>query len=280
MQRQDRGTTIRNPSTANLLIDSIDRTTGTSANFVINKNYSIMNGFFHRLAVAEVVLDWCVDNISAATENNTFSVTTGAGTFVVTLADGSYTVAAALDALVIALNAAAGIGVTFSLTDGPGYKILHGSAVFTVNKQDANGIDYNLPIELNILQNVSSVDHPVNCPVLLPYTYVDIVSTELTNNQSLKDTTTNSVEQNVLYRWYFAWDTPAPVDTYGYPIYQGYQRFIARRALPFPKQIRWENNIPIGQLSFQVYSSQGTILLPSQVQGEFEWKMTLLVSED
>ena len=28
------------------------------------------------------------------------------------------------------------------------------------------------------------------------------------------------------------------------------------------------------------FTSQGTILLPSQVQGEFEWKMTLLVSED
>ena len=273
MQRQDRGTTIRNPSTANLLIDSIDRTTGTSANFVINKNYSIMNGFFHRMAVSEVVLDWCVDNISLATDNNTFSVTTGAGTFVVTLPDGSYTVASALDALVVALNAVAGIAVTFSIQDGIGYKILHGTAVFTVNET-------NLSIQLNIVPAVSSVDHAVSCPVLLPYTYVDIVSTELTNNQSLKDTTTNYVEQNVLYRWYFAWDVPAPVDTYGYPIYQGYQRFIARRALPFPKQIRWENNIPVGQLSFQVYSSQGTILLPSQVQGEFEWKMTLLVSED
>ena len=274
MQRQDTGVTIRNPSTANLLIDSIDRTSGTSSEFVINKKYSLMNGFFHRIAVSEVVVDWCIDNISAATDNNTFIVVTTGGTFTVTLADGSYTVATALDTLVIALNAAAGIGVTFSLTDGAGFKILHGTAAFTVTET-------NLSTQLNIIAGVNSVDHPVNCPVLLPYTYIDFVSTDLTNNQALKDTTTNYIEQNVLYRWYFAWDGPAPADAYGYPIYQGYQRFIARRALPFPKQIRWENNIPIGQINFQVYSSQGTVLLPSQVQGgEFEWKMTLLVSED
>jgi hypothetical protein len=174
MQRQDRGTTIRNPSTANLLIDSIDRTAGTSSDFLINKKYSIMNGFFHRMAVSEVVVDWCIDNVSAATDNNTFSVTTSGGTFVVTFADGSYTIAAALDTLVVALNAAAGIGVTFSLTDGPGFKILHGSAAFVVNET-------NLSTQLNIIPAVSSVDHPVNCPVLLPYTYVDFLSTELTN---------------------------------------------------------------------------------------------------
>lgn len=273
MQRQEAGVTIRNPSTANLLIDSIDRSSGTSADFIINKRQSIMNGFFHRIAVTEVVLDWCVDNVSAATDNNTFIVVTPAGTFTATLDDGSYTVASLLDRLVILLNAASGIGVTFSITDGPGYKILHGTVAFTVTET-------NLSVELNITPGVNSVDHPVTCPVLLPYTYIDIVSNDLTNNQALKDTTTNEIERNVLYRWYFAWDGPAPVDPYGYPIYQGYQRFIVRRALNFPKQIRWENNVPVGQLAFQVCSSQGTVLLPSQVQGEFEWKMTLLVSED
>jgi hypothetical protein len=232
-----------------------------------------MNGFFSRLAVSEVVVDWCIDNVSEATDNNIFEVTTGSGTYTVTVADGSYTVASLLDTLITALNTVGGIGVVFSLTDGSGFKILHGSAAFTV-------LETNLQTQLNIIAGVNSVDHPVTCPVLLPYTYIDFVSTDLTNNQALKDTTTNYVEQNVLYRWYFAWDGPAPVDAYGYPIYQGYQRFIVRRALPFPKQIRWENNVPIGQIAFQVFSSQGTVLLPSQVQGEFEWKMTLLVSED
>lgn len=273
MNSQPSGITIRYPATANLLIDSIDRTSGTSADFVINKKYSIMNGFFHRLAVTEVVVDWCVDNISATTKNNILTVDIAAVISTVTLDDGSYTVAQALDALIIKLNASA-LGVTFSLTDGPGYKILHGDGNFAI-------VETDLSIQLNLYSGVADTDFDINCPVLLPYTYIDITSPELTYNQALKDTTTNDFEQNVLYRWYLAWDTPVAVDAYNYPIYQGYERFIARRVLPFPKQIRWENNMPVGQLSFKVFSSNGLLLSPAQTgNGEFEWKMTLLVSEN
>lgn len=265
--------TMRNASTANFLIDSIDRNDNeSSADFTISKKNSLLNGFFSRLAVSEVIADWCVDNISEATENNKFSILVGASPFTVTLDDGSYTIKAALDALIVALNAG-GTGLTFSLTDGAGFKELTAGSAFTV-------VSTNLSIQLNIKSGVSGTSFPVHCPVLLPYTYIDFVSSDLTYNQSLKDTTTNPIEQNILYRWYFAWDTPPDRDAYGYPIYQGYERFIARRALPFPKQIAWENNMPIGQLNFKVYSSQGTVLLPSQVSGEFEWKMTLLVSEN
>lgn len=274
MDSQSSAVTIRYPATANLLIDSIDRTSGaSSANFVINKKYSIMNGFFHRLAVTEVVVDWCIDNISAATTNNELSVLVGTVTTTITLADGSYNTQQALDALVEELNTAA-TGVTFSLKQGPGYKILHGDGAFTI-------VETDLSVQLNLDSGVSDTDFAVNCPVLLPYTYFDITSPELTYNQDLKDTTTNVFEQNVLYRWYLAWDTPVAVDSYGYPIYQGYERFITRRALPFPKQVRWQNSMPVGQLTFQVYSSKGLLLTPTQTaNGEFEWKMTLLVSED
>jgi hypothetical protein len=273
MELQSKGVTIRNPSTANLLIDSLDRTYGTSADFRINKNYSILNGFFNRLGVAEVVLNWGVNNVSAATENTGLSVTVGATTYIVELEDGAYTIASCLDTLVQALNTEA-TGVTFSLVAGAGIKVLHGTGAFTINAT-------NLASQLNLKTSISGTDFPVSNPVLLPYTYVDFVSSELTYNQSLKDAATNFFDQNVLYRWNFGWDVPSPVDTYGYPILQGYQRFVARRALPFPKQIRWESNMPVGQISFKVYSSQGTLLLPSQTQnGELEWSMTLLVSEN
>ena len=273
MNSQVSGVTVRYPATANLLIDSADRTSGGSADFVINKKYSILNGFFHRLAVTEVVVDYCLHNISLETGNNKFTVTIGGTTSTVTLADGTYNVQQALDALIVALNAAT-LGVTFSLTQGPGYKILTGSGAFTI-------VETPLSVQLNVLDSVSGTNFEVMCPVLLPYTYFDITSPELTYNQSLKDATTGDFEQNVLYRWYLAWDTPVAVDSYGYPIYQGYERFIARRILPFPKQIRWENNMPVGQLSFKVFSSLGTVLIPNpSLNGEFEWKMTLLVSEN
>jgi len=275
MDRHQNGITIRYPATANLLIDSIDRTDGSSADFVITKNYSILNGFFHRLAVSEVVLDWCVDNVSAAADNNTLTITDSAATdYTVTVPDGSYTVKSLLDTLVTLLNDA-DKGQTWSIQDtSGGYVELASTENFTIQEG-------NLQAQLNLLFGTAGDAFPVNCPVILPYTYIDFISPELTYNQALKDATTNYVEQNVLYRWYFAWEVPAPVDGYGYPIFQGYERFIARRVLPFPKQIRWENNIPIGQISFQVRSSQGKVLTPTETgNGELEWKMTLLVSEN
>jgi hypothetical protein len=274
------GTTIRNPSTANLLIDSIDRPDNQqSANFTINKKNSILNGFFSRMAVSEVVLDWCVDNVSEATDNNIFIVLLGGAEIRVVVPDDSYTIADILNKLVALLNASPQ-APSFSIIPPGGAGGYVGSASLACT-QPFTIIETNLSMELNLLAGVPGQVFIVNCPVLLPYTYIDFVSNDITYNQALKDTATNNFEQNILYRWYFAWDTPPPNDAYGYPIYQGYQRFIARRILPFPKQIRWEANMPIGQLAFQVYSSQGTVLLPSQTtNGEMEWKMTLLVSED
>ena len=266
------------PSTANFLIDSTDRDEtryASASDFQIVANASLFNGFFTRLGVVEVVLDWCVDNISAAADNNLFTVNVGGTDYTVTIPDGQYTVAQALDELVAQLNALPVPGVTFSVggvAGASGAKTLSGTAAFTV-------VVTNLSIELNVASGVAGTDFPINCPLLLPYTYIDFVSPQLTYCQDLKDNTTNYVKRDTLYRWYFAWDGPAPLDVYGYPINQGYQRFIQRRYLNFPKQIRWDNIQPIGNLSFQVYTSQGSLLSIEEGAGEFEWKMSLLISE-
>jgi hypothetical protein len=64
----DKGTTTRPPSTALLSVDSLDRAqtpgSGTSGNFVINKNQAIFNGFFNRIALNELVLEWCIPTVS------------------------------------------------------------------------------------------------------------------------------------------------------------------------------------------------------------------------
>lgn len=288
----EKGVPIREASTANLLIDSIDRLNAdgtpkgneTSADFIINKNNSILNGYFTRIAITEVYLDWCIDNISETTDNNvlTFTIPTynSGNPFSITLPNGQYTVAQCLDTAVDLLNTdLSGTGFVFSLVNlNPGIKGLN-------LKSGGVDLDYrinstNLQAQLNLLANDLGNDYPINCPKLLPYTYLDFTSTNLTYNQELQDQTTNLITRNVLYRWYFAWDNPAPVDAYGYPIFQGYQKFITRRYLSFPKQIRWSANQPIGQLQFQVYTSQGTLLEGSGgMAGEFEWAITCLISE-
>lgn len=281
---KDRGVPIREPSTANLLIDSIDRTfntnppTSSSANFNISKKQNILNGFFTRLAVTEVVLDWCVPNISPIFDNNTLTYEFNGNEYTVELPQGHYIVSTLLSNLVTLLNQQAtseGLALDWRLV---GTVPLNGfSTIALALGNDVSILPGNLQTQLNLPPGPTT-EWPVECPLILPITYIDFVCDQLTYNQDLKDETTNLVARNTLYRWVFAWDGPSPTDTLGYPIYQGYQSFRTRRYLAFPKQIRWETNQPIGQLSFQVVASTGE-LVPVPAVGEMEWNMCLQVSE-
>lgn len=269
----ERGTTFRYPSTANLYVDSLDRVNpnDSSANFLINRPNNILSGFFTRLALNEIVLDYGVPNVRAVDSNNTFSVLIGSTPQNITLSDGFYTAKEALDRIVALLNIAVG-SATFSITtDADG-------DVFLTNTSNYTIVETNLSVQLNITGSATaSLSKLVESPVLLPTKYIDIVCDNLTYCQDLKDTSTNATARDVLYRWYFAWDNECSYDAYGFPILQGYRQFIQRRYLSFPKQIKWDNNQPIGQLSFQIYDNSGDLY--NTTNGELEYNMSLLVSE-
>jgi len=263
---------IRQPATANLMVDSADRTSGSADSFTIQKNNSILNGFFHRIATTEVVLDWNVPNIQTKYGSDTFIVdVSGGGSATITLPEGFYTVAQTLDALVAALNTAA-IGATFSIVAGPPVT-LQATVAFTVTPT-------TLANMLGIEENVASVLFVVIKPDLRIYKYIDFLSPQLTYNQDLKDGTTSSKDSNSLCRWYFAWSQTPVVDTYGFPILQGYSQFVERRLFNPPKQIRWENNMPVGQLSFQLVGPNGQLISNDTDVVFLDWLMTLQVSED
>lgn len=134
----------------------------------------------------------------------------------------------------------------------------------------------------------------IQSPLLLGTRYVDIVSPQLTYNQDLKDSTTAVAQRDVIYRWYLAWDVippteqlevaPGPPPQYiqTFPIYQGYTPFLQRRALPYPKQILWNANQPIGQVSFQCYDDRGRLLDTTEFtpNGNFQFQMSMLLSEN
>jgi len=286
------GTPIRFPSTANLYVDSVDRSSGSSSDFTITKQQNILAGFFTRLGVVEIVVDWCKYNISSQIGNNTLTITLASSeVYTVTLiADGSYTVAGVLDAIAALLNEAVALnppagGANFIITNTP-LGIIGGGEQYLACLNDVGDTPVDFTVQAGKLQTqldlqlnggVATSANPITCPNLLRYKYMDIVCSNITYQQGLKDASTSNATRDVLYRWNFAWDTPAPVDTYGYPIFQGYQRFMARRYLSFPKQVKWNADQPIGQLSFQVYTDDGQLLTSSN--GEFEYQMTLLVSE-
>lgn len=286
---QDRAVTTRPSSTANFCVDSLDRVnfgTAPSSDFIINKKQSLFNGFFTRFAMNEIVLDWCIPNVSQYTGNNTLTVVTaGPVTTLVTIATGHYTVADALDSLVVALNTALGPN-TFRLEDKFGAAWVTGTSYGPVYLATTAGGNFTIlpsPLQeqLNLKANTPGNAFPVTCSKLLPYYYIDFVCSQLTYNQDLKDNSTAPQNRDILYRWVFANDNvPQALDRYGYPIFQGYQPFVIRRYLSYPKQIAWNNIQPLGQVAFQVYTSDGDLLNPAGLLGEMEYQMNMLVTEN
>jgi len=86
--------------------------------------------------------------------------------------------------------------------------------------------------------------------------------------------------------------TSAPVTTWDDRV-NGVTPFVIYRQFPYPKQIRWSNKMPIGNLTFELYDDQGRsiqdlwnrVYPPTSRAGlayanSFVWNATILVSED
>lgn len=294
---QEQVITIRQPATANLMIDSADRNDSYSSpfDFQITKPAALMNGFFSRIGTTEVVLEWCEHNITDVESRLNTKISfdlsgsggnTYADTQVISLLPGSYTVADTLDAIVVELNDLSGTtGMTFLIEQYGGATYLQstgGSFKIPFDDQAAEGSV--LASQLEIIQETFTGARLISCPDLRPYRYIDFVSQQLTYNQDLKDATSNNIVRDVLCRWYFDDDVPEALDAYGFPILMGYKNFCRRRTFSPPKQIRWSNNQSIGNLSFQVYGwipFIGLTLLPIVPDGEdSNWLMTLQMSEN
>ena len=268
----EKGVAIRMPSVANLMIDSADKKTAYPSpwQFQITKPQALLNGFFTRIAATEVVLDWFEPNITADNDDFEIEVTATSTSYTVTISQGTYTVEQALDAIVDELNAA-GTGLTWSITGIGANCSLSATGAFTIAVTPlAADLGFNFLAP-------SATDFYLFGPDLRPTRYLDFTSSDLTYNQNVKDGTTNQFDNNVLCRWYFAWDNPPVLDGYGFPILMGYTEFCCRRLFSPAKQIKWEPNMPIGNLNFKVVNDQN--VPPSATQLKTSWQMTLQLSE-
>lgn len=294
--REGSAVTIRYPSTAHFLVDSVDRNDAdpNSGNFTINKPSSLFNGFFNRLALQEIVLDWGIPNIAVYHQNTSFSFTYdfGGGPIqdTVFLPEDWYTAQEALDLLVSQMNVSVGVPGAFVIVAGNGGVSMNVSQVvvpggtFEINDIGVAGQINNLAQQIFGGPQVDAgqnIFYRIIAPRILPYNYLDFVSPQLTYNQKLKDADTSFQSRDVLYRWYLAWDNETAYDSYGFPILQGYRQFIQRRIIPFPKQILWNPDQPIGSITFQVYNNIDELVLASDYEvAEMEFQMTFLLSED
>ena len=293
---------IRYPSVANLMVDSADRKLDAYPlcnDFQISKANSILNGFFTRIGTTEVVFEWTTPNISAALNNNEiFYIVTPAGGLPIgntfNIPTGFYTAYDILDYLFGndgELNAyTAATGVTWSINSaGEGVAFVAASTIavggavvglegplltrlFPADELNFNSLDVIVPTAPTTV-GIPTIQGAID---LRPVRYIDIVCNQLTNNQSVKDASTAPIVRDVLCRWYFDYDNQTPTDQFGYPILMGYTPFYLRRIFNPPKQIQWQTNIPIGNISFQLYDNTGNQL---DVDDTTNYLMTLQVSE-
>jgi len=322
----DKAVTMRPTSSANFYVDSLDKQSGSSGDFLIYKKQSLFNGFFNRIAMSEVLVDWGIPNIAAWWGNNTIELVNGGTGFnigVLVLPDGFYTAVQALQQIASLVNAAAiagGDALRLTVTyDGLDVKLVStgvGNDPFFVVWEPFppnNDPPYALARQLFTTAQlagaaVQNTELICASPRILGTTYIDIVSPQLTYNQDLKDATTNEQARDVLYRWYFSNDNvpqdreempllypavaPAPAVSMltktNLPVLQGYTAFVARRALPVPKQIRWDASQPIGQVAFQVFDDRGRIVNTANYPWDvatgygganFQFQLSMLLSE-
>jgi hypothetical protein len=124
--------------------------------------------------------------------------------------------------------------------------------------------------------------------------YVDIVSSQLTQNQSMPDSTTQQIQRDAIIRLYVgnATDNILPCDDPDF-VPPGCAPFMLYRQFPYPKQMRWNAEQNIGSyLTFQVYDDFGNLLdtdfgpILGTISGSYDllsgadWNMSLLVTEN
>lgn len=277
----EKGVTIRVPSTANLMISSRDRMDLSGGvpiftytqqpnpwSFQITRRQALLNGYFTRIGMTEMVLDWKEPNVSP---NSTFTIDiSGGGSATSTFPGGFYTIAQALNKIAADLS---GSGISIQ-GNTPASINLKGTTAFSIQ---STYLSEKLGF---ITDEAPELNHYLYSPDLRAYRYIDFISEQLTYNQDLKDSTTSPfIEKNVICRWYFAWDTDPALDQYGFPIIQGYTPFCQRRLYNPPKQIKWDPTMPIGNLAFTVTDEYGSILFYGNNYGNSEWDMTLQISE-
>ena len=320
-------TTERSPSYAILGIDSEDRFKSYTEqrasslggyndspyNFQITKNESIMNGFFTRLALTEVNLPWVMPNINLKTRQILLDYSI-AGVpqpqATITLTTGFYKpadIAADLQTAIRAVNAALNaFTVAYGANDLPRFVFLPNNIAitFALSPLPYNSSVYSFPDTTKQLYDLLGLDisrsgTPASLKSAITagftycqaYRYVDIVCPQLSYNQALKDTMSQTIARDTLCRLYVGdgpytgTSTLSPSDAAFCP--PGCAPFTIYRQFTNPKFIRWLPNQPVqGNLQFTIYDDAGAQFgdLGPDVANprpfEANWSMTLLVSED
>jgi hypothetical protein len=324
---RDTAITQRPTSTALFTIDSEDRYENyTEARLALISPYdfsitlpaSLLNGFFTRLAVSEIVFPWNVPNINKKTKQiivrvQNLVVPGPPVDTEIELLTGFYTPAqlaaeiqrlvrfsvANMGAFVMEYGNYAGYAIDAPVFSYASVDLNYGVAFLPMtplstdwpyNDQSRQLFDVlGFSTENTIADALSAGLGRSGGPTFAQACrYVDIVSPQLTYNQALKDGSSQRTVRDALVRLYLL--DPANIQSTTVPSSAtfcppGCAPTIVYRNFTQPKQIQWLPNQPIvGALRFQVYDDEGDLLEdfvnPSVPPSRMNWSMTLLVSEN
>lgn len=284
------GVSIRQPSSAQLLIDSLDRypkgfvpalaNVISSSSWSLNLQQIAMNGYIHRLAVSQIQFQWNLPTIITG-YNDTLRFTYSTSTFTATLAQGFYTPDDMATEIERAMNAAYGSGVfTVVFSELTGSFAISAPAVFLFLPTGINPTrSTRAYLTLGIIPGgTASTIYAGTQPTMLATRYVDICSSYLTKYQRLKDTNTlpSNIVSNCIARIY-----PVALNTQVYltpSTSVGSQPFIVALDFGNPKQIAWSPDEGISNFDILLLDEDGQ-QLPYSSQFGCEYNFVLLASE-
>lgn len=304
--------TVRPSSTALFCIDSSDRYatiqddaagTQTPYSFNIVKNQALLNGFFKRIALTEIVFPYYIPNINERTSMIQIS-DDGAALQTVTIpATGFYSPVALAAILQTQLRTATSNALlTVNYT---------AEGKFSINTNDATTISFaranygGLGARINQFQlfdllNMGPINTIASTTQLTGVTrcryteYIDIVCSQLTYNQKLKDASSDRIVRDILARVYVEtednliqpyFNSATATEVISRNDIPGTYAFTINRKFPMPKQIRWDDTQPLGNVVFEVYDDKGELLSP-HLAAQFpdytmpDWRFSLLISEN
>ena len=297
----DQGLDIRNPASAILGLNSRDRyanmvdsATKPSSPFncVLSSNQNFMTGFFQRIALTEIVFTWAIPTLTGA--RNKMYINVAGVDYLLTIPLTYYTpttLAAAFQVQVRAIGGGAILPV-FTCTSGPisgAFTALSNSAttfyfktfsaVTTTSNPDATTVFEMMNWNTFTLGGgLAATAQLSGWPTMLPTQFIDIVCSQITANQDVKDGTSQNVTRDVLARVYLAADSLTTN-----PELLGSEPFKIYRQYTYPKQIKFDPLLPIqGFLKFEIYDDAGDLLTQGNplVDADMpDWHITLLVSE-
>lgn len=323
----DKAITTRPPTTAVFGVDSDDRYTDYAVRRVkpsypfsinITKNESLLNGFFTRLAVSEFRMYWTLPNIGAVWGNNTLTYYESAtpATHTITIPAGYYDLQdlmLVIEALVQADGFLPSFIATANANGTTSYGTGSGATFYWVPPTSKTRTLYDMLNLVNTLPTPTAATTQQGGVANMKSTdFIDVVSPQLTYNQDLKDGSTAPTIRDMLVRIYLddnnreftrtqtnLFDASGNPAGHQVPQYTpddgitGTSPFMVYRQFPYPKQVKWIPDQPLGNLTFELYDDQGrsiqalwdAVQLASSPQGQyyansFVWNMTLLITEN